>query len=249
MSCVGIIPARYASTRFPGKVLAPVAGLPMIQRVWQATIQSKHLNRVMVATDDPRIAECCEAFGAAVVFTSPNHPTGTDRVAEVAQGLDDEVIVNVQADEAMIQTFVIDAAVEALLEDDTTPMATVVHEAPEAALDDPNRVKVVLDHRGFALYFSRARLPALQDASSTARYWQHAGVYVYRRSFLLQFAELAQTPAERAEGLEQLRALENGFKVRAAVVEGWRSVPIDVPEDVKRVEALLTEAEGEKTGT
>ncbi len=239
MSCVGIIPARYASTRFPGKVLTPVGGQAMIQRVWEAAAEAKHLREVIVATDDRRVQDFCLSFGAPVIMTSAHHPTGTDRVAEAARSLADEVIVNIQADEALIRGFVIDAVVEALLEDPDVPMATVAHEAASAALDDPNRVKVVFDRRRFALYFSRSRIPALHPSSPAARGWQHAGLYAYRRSFLSRFVELARTPAEQAEGLEQLRALEHGFKIRIALVEGWNSVPIDVPQDVERVEKIL----------
>jgi 3-deoxy-manno-octulosonate cytidylyltransferase (CMP-KDO synthetase) len=160
-------------------------------------------------------------------------------VAEAARSLDDEVIINIQADEVLIRGFVIDAVVETLLEDPDVPMATVAHEAESAALDDPNRVKVVFDRRRFALYFSRSRIPAVHPSSRAARCWQHAGLYAYRRSFLSRFAELARTPAEQAEGLEQLRALEHGFKIRIAVVEGWKSLPLDVPQDVERVEKIL----------
>jgi 3-deoxy-manno-octulosonate cytidylyltransferase (CMP-KDO synthetase) len=172
-------------------------------------------------------------------MTSPAHPTGTDRLAEVAAGLDDEVVVNVQGDEPLIEGFVIDAAVEALLADPDAGMATVVHAADPAGLDDPNRVKAVLDRRGHALWFSRATIPALRNPAAPPTWWQHVGLYAYRRAFLLELVRLPQTPAERAEELEQLRALEHGFAIRAAVVEGWRSVAVDVPEDVARVEALL----------
>jgi 3-deoxy-manno-octulosonate cytidylyltransferase (CMP-KDO synthetase) len=244
MSSVGIIPARYAASRFPGKPLAPIAGLPMVQRVWEGARRAKGLDRVLVATDDARIAAACEGFGAEVALTRPDHPTGTDRLAEVAASLDTEVIVNIQGDEPLIQGYVVDAALEALAEDAEAPMATVVHPAQPADLDDPNRVKVVLDRRGRALYFSRSRIPYLREADAGPRYWQHVGLYAYRRPFLLRFVGLERTPAERAEGLEQLRALEHGFAIRCAVVEGWRSLPVDVPEDVAAVEAHLAETGG-----
>jgi 3-deoxy-manno-octulosonate cytidylyltransferase (CMP-KDO synthetase) len=239
MSAVAIVPARYASTRFPGKALARIAGLPMLQRVVEGARQAKRVREVIVATDDERIAEACRAFGAPVAITSPDHPTGTDRLAEASRGLTDAIVVNVQGDEPLIEGFVVDAAVAALEESPEAPMSTVVHRAEPDALVDPNRVKVVLDRRGFALYFSRAAIPYRRDAAPDAPLWQHVGLYAYRREFLQRFVALGESPLERVEALEQLRALEHGHRIRAAVVEGWRSVPVDVPEDIARVEALL----------
>jgi len=239
MRAVGVIPARHGAVRFPGKPLAPIAGQPMIRRVWEGARASKSLSRVIVATDDPRIARACEAFGAETALTRSDHATGTDRIAEVAATLDADVVVNVQGDEPLIEGFVVDAAVEALREDPEVPMATVVHAADADALADPNRVKVVLDRRGRALYFSRSPVPYTREGLEPPPLWQHVGLYAYRRAFLADFVGLAPTPAERAEGLEQLRALEHGFPIRCVVVEGWRSVPVDVPADVARVEAQL----------
>lgn len=240
MSAVGIIPARFAATRFPGKPLAPIAGRPMIERVWRGALAAKRLRAVIVATDDERIAEACRGFGAEVAWTSPDHPTGTDRLAEVAARLDDEIVVNVQGDEPLIAGFVIDAAVETLEADPAVPMSTVAHPMAGSP-DDPNRVKVVIDRRGDALYFSRSRIPALARPEHPPRYWQHVGLYAYRRAFLLEYVHLPRTPAELAEGLEQLRALEHGHRIRVALVEGWESVPVDVPADVAAVEARLAE--------
>ena len=234
----GIIPARHASTRFPGKPLTPIAGQPMIQRVFERTRSAGCIDDVYVATDDDRIAEACAAFGAPVLMTRSDHPTGTDRLAEAAAGLEHDVIVNVQGDEPLIEAFVIDAAVDALLGDPTASMSTVVHALEGDARDDPNRVKVVVDQQGFALYFSRSPIPH-QRVPSKAPTWQHVGLYVYRRDFLLDFVSLPRTPAEQAEELEQLRALESGHRIKVAIVEGWKSVPVDVPEDVAAVEALL----------
>jgi len=242
VSAVGLIPARHAASRFPGKPLVSIAGKPMIQRVWEGARQAKCLRDVIVATDDPRIAEACRAFGAPVALTSPDHPTGSDRLAEAAAGLEDEIVVNIQGDEPLIRGFVIDAAVDALRAKPEAVMSTVVHEAAPEALDDPNRVKAVLDRRGRVLWFSRARIPFPCHAETATRWWQHVGLYVYRRSFLLEFVGLPQTSAERAEGLEQLRALEHGFAIQAVVVDGWRSISVDVPEDVARIEAALAEA-------
>lgn len=241
MRAVGVIPARYRSMRFPGKPLAPIAGRPMLQHVWEGARTAKSLRAVLVATDDERIAAACREFGAEVVMTRGDHPTGTDRLAEVAQALEDDVVVNVQGDEPLIEGFVVDAAIEALCRDPQVPMATVVHAVEGEAIDDPNRVKVVLDQGGDALYFSRSRIPALRNPEAPLRYWQHVGLYAYRREFLAEYVRLEPTPAERAEALEQLRALENGHRIRCAIVEGWASVPVDVPSDVARVEARLRE--------
>jgi len=243
MSAVGLIPARHAASRFPGKPLAMIAGKPMIQRVYEGAREAKQLRDVIVVTDDERIARTCSDFGAPCVMTSPDHPTGTDRLAEAAVGLSDEIVVNVQGDEPLMAGFVIDAAVEALLAERDAVMSTVVHEADPEGIDDPNRVKAVLDRRGRALWFSRATIPAVRDPAARPTWWQHVGLYAYRRAFLMEFVKLPQTPAERAEGLEQLRALEHGYPIQAAVVRGFRSIPVDVPDDVAKVEAALRETE------
>jgi len=239
MTAVGLIPARYAASRFPGKPLAPIAGRSMIQRVWEGAREAKSLRKVIVCTDDPRIADACRTFGAEVALTSPDHATGTDRIGEVARSLPDEILVNIQGDEPLMQGFVVDAAVEALREDPEVPIGTVVHALDPADRDDPNRVKVVLDARGRALYFSRSCIPYPRDTRVRAPLWQHVGLYAYRREFLLRFIGLTPTPAERSECLEQLRALEHGYEIRCAIVEGWRSVAVDVPGDVALVEAAL----------
>ncbi len=242
MSAVGIIPARFAATRFPGKPLAQIAGAPMLRYVVEGARRAKRLREVMVATDDERIAEACRSFDAPVVMTSKHHPTGSDRLAEVVADLDDAIVVNIQGDEPLIEGFVIDAVVAALEAAPATPMATAVHTADEAALADPNRVKVVRNQRGDALYFSRSRIPFPRDAQAPpATIWQHIGLYAYRREFLLRFVALAPTPLERSEALEQLRALEHGFPIHCVEIEGWRSTPVDRPEDLPRVEAALTE--------
>jgi 3-deoxy-manno-octulosonate cytidylyltransferase (CMP-KDO synthetase) len=241
MTAVGVIPARFAAARFPGKPLAPIAGRPMLQRVWEGARRAKSLRAVIVATDDPRIADACRDFGAEVALTRPDHRTGTDRVSEVAQTLSDDIVVNIQGDEPLIEGFVIDAGVEALREDPEVCMATLVHGLEAGAREDPNRVKVVLDRRGRALYFSRSPIPYTRSGAAEPLLWQHVGLYAYRRPFLLDFVRLPPTPAECAEQLEQLRALEHGHAIRCAVIEGWRSLPVDVPDDVARVEAALVE--------
>jgi 3-deoxy-manno-octulosonate cytidylyltransferase (CMP-KDO synthetase) len=242
MTAVGVIPARFGATRFPGKPLAPVAGRPMLQHVWDGARRATGLRTVVIATDDERIAAACSQFGAEVVMTRDDHPTGTDRLAEVAANLDDDIIVNIQGDEPLIEGFVVDAALDALLGDPAVSMSTLVHAAEPEARNDPNRVKVVLDHAGRALYFSRAPIPYQRDKAPAPTLWQHVGIYAYRRPFLLDFVKLEQTTAERSEGLEQLRALEHGHAIRCGVIAGWQSVPVDVPEDIPRVETALKEA-------
>jgi len=250
---VAVIPARWQASRFPGKPLAPIAGVPMLQRVVAGARGAKRVRAVIVATDDARIADAARAFGAEVALTSPAHPTGTDRIAEAARALSDEIVVNVQGDEPLVEGFVIDAAIEALEAAPGVPMSTLAHPlgGPDAtggaaaeaeALADPNRVKVVCDRRGRALYFSRAPIPFQRDPGARrAPVLQHIGLYAYRRPFLLELVRLPRTPLEEGEALEQLRALEHGFPIQVALVEGWRSVPVDVPADVARVEARLRE--------
>jgi len=246
MSVLAILPARYGSTRFPGKPLTPIAGRPMIQHVWERTRAAKRVDAVVVATDDDKIREACEAFGAEVEMTASDHPTGTDRLAEVAARRDDDVIINVQGDEPLIEGFVIDATVEALLRDERAAMSTVVHRAEPEAFDDPNRVKVVVDSAGFALYFSRAPIPYRRKDTGLVPL-QHVGIYGYRRDFLLDFVQLPRSPAEMSEELEQLRALENGHAIRVAEITGWTSIPVDVPEDVAGVEAALARLDPESS--
>ena len=214
----------------------------MIEHVFERACAAKTLSTVRVATDDERIAEACRGFGAVVAMTSPNHPTGTDRLAEACQDLDCEIVVNIQGDEPLIDPSLIDRCVEALSEDPEAPMATLVPPAGPEAGADPNRVKAVVDARGRALYFSRSPIPAWRGEAASqpkAPFLQHIGLYAYRREFLLEFVGLPQTPLERAESLEQLRALENGYAIRAVVVEGWESLAVDVPADIAMVEARL----------
>jgi 3-deoxy-manno-octulosonate cytidylyltransferase (CMP-KDO synthetase) len=236
MQAVGIIPARWGSRRFPGKVAAPISGVAMVERVWRAVRRSDRLRDVLVATDDPRIATLCRDFGAEAVMTSPDHATGTDRVAEAASGLADDVIVNVQADEPLIEPFVIDAALDALEKDPEAPMATVVHPAESESITDPNRVTVRIDHRERALDFARGDA-VIEVGEATG--WQHVGLYAYRRAFLLEFVTLPRGRAERVHELEQLRALEHGHPIAVGRIDGWQSAPVDVPADVIRVERRL----------
>jgi len=246
MRVTAVIPARYASTRFPGKPLAELSGKPMIQWVCEGAARCPLVDKVLVATDDARIAAAVSAFGGTAVMTRADHPTGTDRLAEVAGGLDSELIVNVQGDEPLIDPAMIEAAVRPLLADPSIPMGTL--KTKLASLEEfrnPNVVKVVTDQRGFALYFSRAAIPYPRDfADDLAARWRelatakHVGLYVYRRDFLLHFPTLATTPLEEQEKLEQLRALEHGYRIFVAeTAMGVQGV--DTPEDLERVRVLL----------
>jgi len=247
MGVTVIIPARFASTRFPGKPLADLCGKPMIQWVCERSSLCEAVDRVIVATDDQRIADAVRAFGGEVVMTRADHATGTDRLAEVAEGLDDELIVNVQGDEPLIDPAMIQAAVAPLLADSTIPMGTLA--TPLTSLEEfrnPNVVKVVTDRQGFALYFSRAPIPYPRDfADNLEQRWaelataKHVGLYVYRRSFLLEYPNLSATPLEEQECLEQLRALEHGYRIRVATTD-LVGQGVDTPEDLERVRALLS---------
>lgn len=246
MRAIGIIPARWASSRFPGKPLAPLAGVAMIERTWRGARAARSLEALLVATDDERIARACRAFGADVVMTNARHETGTDRLGEVARGLDADVVVNVQGDEPLVEGRVVDAAVDALAADAGAALATVAHALEVGAVDDPNRVKVWVDARGRAVRFAREcaarpdpRAPRLRDDPGDPRVLQHVGLYAYRRDFLLEFVAWPPSDGERAHRLEQLRALERGCAIAVAEIDGWTSAPVDVPGDVARVEAVL----------
>jgi 3-deoxy-manno-octulosonate cytidylyltransferase (CMP-KDO synthetase) len=237
---VAVIPARYASTRFPGKPLALIGGRPMIEHVWNRCQEAQAFSEVLVATDDARIAEVVTRFGGSVVMTRPDCPTGTDRVAEVARGRPDvDVWINVQGDEPLVDPASL-RTLAGLFADASVQMATLVRPLESADAVSPNVVKAVLALDGDALYFSRATLPFVREASEagSVRRWAHLGLYGYRRDTLLRLATLPETPLERAEKLEQLRALEHGIRIRCGQVQG-HTVAVDVPEDVARVEELL----------
>ena len=238
---VVVIPARYGSTRMPGKPLVQLAGQPMIQRVYARAKLAQTVNRVIVATDDERIVKAVEAFGGEARMTRPDHRTGTERVAEVAAHETGDVFVNVQGDEPLLDPVAVDTAVGALLEDSATGVSTVATPIKTPAdIMDPNVCKVVLDFDENALYFSRAPVPWVRDTASKlrVRHLKHLGLYVFRRDALLEYPTLPQGELERIEQLEQLRWLENGWKIRVAEVE-HDAVSVDVPADVARVEKLL----------
>ena len=211
---------------------------PMVQHVYERACLVRGVDRALVATDDARIAAAVRGFGGEVVMTRASHPSGTDRIAEVAAGLTAEVVVNVQGDLPFLDPDMVDAAIAPLQADEALPMATVKTAIRSAAeMENPNVVKVVTAQNGDALYFSRSPLPYCRDGAGAARGFRHIGLYVYRREFLLRFARLAPTPLERAEKLEQLRALEWGYRIRVAETD-WHGVEVDTPEDLERARAL-----------
>ena len=239
---VGIIPARYASSRFPGKSLALLAGQPIIKHVYHAACRAESLAAVWIATDDRRILNCARAFGARALLTSPDHACGTDRLVEALGKIacpPDEIIVNIQGDEPLLQPADIDACVGALASTSEADWATLVYPlAPDTDGDDPNLVKVVRDLRGFALYFSRLPIPCNRDEADQPVRFGHAGLYAYRAAAVLQFAASPVSPLERAEKLEQLRALELGMKIICVEVEhAWPGV--DTPADLQRLQTVL----------
>jgi 3-deoxy-manno-octulosonate cytidylyltransferase (CMP-KDO synthetase) len=248
MNIIGIIPARYASTRFPGKPLALIAGKPLIQHVVERCQQARALSEVIVATDDTRIWEVAQGFCRAEM-TSPDHPSGTDRLAEVVQRCSCAAAVNIQGDEPLINPAVIDAVAGALADTEMSTAATPVR--GEAEYTDANVVKVVVNTAGRALYFSRRTIPYVRDAASgpvasqlaAFPFLKHIGIYGYRRETLLRLVKFPVSPLERAEKLEQLRALENGIDIAVVPVD-YDSVGVDVPADVARVEKILANKTG-----
>lgn len=238
---IAVIPARYDSSRFPGKPLASIAGKPMIQHVIERARQARRVSRIIVATDDDRIRATVSSFGGESVMTRRDHRSGTERIAEVAVHTPAEIYVNVQGDEPLISPDVIDAAVDAISSDAEVQVATLcVPISQPAKIMDPNVVKVVADFDGNALYFSRAPIPWVRDASQpvAARHFKHIGIYAFRRAALLEFPTLPPGELEHLEQLEQLRWLENGYRIRVGECD-YTGVAVDVPADVPRVEEFL----------
>lgn len=240
-----VIPARYDSSRLPGKPLADIDGVPMICRVYQRAAAASGVDAVVVATDDERILAAVVEFGGTAVMTNPTHASGTDRIAEAVGATDAAIVVNVQGDLPLIDPACIAAAVEPMRSDTTLPMATLMTPIRDRnEFENPNVVKVVTDVTGHALYFSRSPIPCWRDGADGAVIAQrHIGLYAYRRDFLLQFARLAPTPLERAEKLEQLRALENGHRIRVVEVAN-AGVEVDTPADLDMVRALVRRSGG-----
>ena len=238
MKAICVIPARYSSTRLPGKPLKLIAGVPMICRVYDRASKAKLIDKAIVATDDERIFKAVKEYGGEVMMTRADHPTGTDRLAEVATAFSDvDVIVNVQGDEPLIEPSLIDDLIRLFNEDPNLHMATVSTELTEEAdINNPNNVKVISDLNGYALYFSRSVIPYPRNAGKSKVY-KHIGIYAYRREFLLKYAKMSPTPLEQSESLEQLRALENGYRIKVLRSDN-QFIGVDTEEDLKLVNEI-----------
>ena len=235
---LAVIPARYASTRFPGKVLANLGGKPIIQHVWERAVRSK-ADEVLVAVDEQRVFDAVCAFGGKAVMTAKNHPTGSDRIWEVASTSEADAIINIQVDEPFVKPEVIDSLIDAITAADAPEMATVVVPCRRAEFENnPNIVKVVLSADSYALYFSRSMIPFLRVGGTETETYRHWGIYAYRRTALERFVSLPEGKLEQCEKLEQLRALENGMRIKV-IVTPYSSIGIDTPEELEKAEAFL----------
>ncbi len=237
---VGIIPARWASTRFPGKPLHPIAGKPLLQHVWEQCRRARSLDTVIIATDDMRIAKAAFAWGAEVSLTKPDHASGTDRIAEVAKKLRGvSHIINIQGDEPLVEPQLLNQLARKMQRDPKIEMITAVHPfANPGDAQSPHQVKAVLDRHGHALYFSRSAIPYPRDTTAPIQYFRHQGIYGYRRDLLLRLVRWKPSPLEKAEALEQLRALENGVNIHVVVTKSG-SPGVDTPEDAAAIERQL----------
>lgn len=246
MKAIGVIPARWGATRFEGKVLAGLLGKPVIQHVWENAKKAKTLDDLIVACDDERIQKAVEEFGGKAVYTSPNQPSGTDRLAEVVNDLDVDIVVNIQGDEPLMKPIMIDNLVMALQGEKLAQMATIVKKIDDPAeLTNSNVVKAVIDRNGYALYFSRYSIPYNRTGETDAKkkpvYFKHIGIYAFTKDFLFTFKKLPHSALENAEKLEQLRALEYGYKIKVVETK-FDTVGVDRPEDIRRAEeAILRE--------
>lgn len=248
MKTIGVIPARWGATRFEGKVLANVMGKPVIQHVWDNARKAKTLDELVIACDHEKIMKVVQDFGGKAIYTSPDQPSGTDRLAEVVNPLDVDIAVNIQGDEPLVKPIMIDSLVLALQDEKEAHMATIIRKVDDPAeLTNSNVVKVVVDKNGYALYFSRYAIPynrtGAKDEKSRPVYYKHIGLYAFTKDFLFTFRNLPKSSLEEAEKLEQLRVLENGYKIKTVETK-LDTVGVDTPEDLKRVEeALLRERE------
>jgi len=248
MKAIGVIPARWGATRFEGKVLANLLGKPVVQHVWEAAKKAKTLDDLIVACDDERILKAVEAFGGKAIYTSPDQPSGTDRLAEVVNPLDVDIAVNIQGDEPLIKPLMIDNLVIALQGEKSAQMATVIKKIEDdSELTNSNVVKVVVDRNGYALYFSRYAIPYNRTAETDEKkrpvYYKHIGLYAFTKDFLFTFRNLPKSSLENAEKLEQLRVLEYGYRIKTVETK-FDTVGVDRPEDLKRAEeALLKDRE------
>ena len=238
MNAIGVIPARYSSTRFEGKVLADLLGKPVIQHVWERAGEASMLDDLIIATDDQRVVETVESFGGKVALTSVDQPSGTDRLAEVVNPIDVKIVINIQGDEPMVHPTMIDELVRTLSGDESICMATVIKRiTKKEQLIDPNVVKVVIDRFENALYFSRSPIP-FEKGEPSKIFYKHLGLYAYTKDFLFTFTNLPKSNLETAESLEQLRVLENNYKIKTIETK-FDTVGIDTPEDLERAKELL----------
>lgn len=241
MKVIAVIPARYRSSRFDGKVLADIQGKPMIEWVYRQTIKSRLIDKTIVATDDDHIFKAVTKFGGEAVMTSANNKTGTDRIAEAVKDINTDLVVNVQGDEPLINPEVIDSVIQPLLDDPKLQITTAACEIKNKDdLDNPNVVKVVMDHQDFALYFSRSRIPYQGSHQKIFSTYKHLGLYSYRKDFLIHFTSLPQSCLEKTERLEQLRVLENGDKIKV-IKTNYDGVGVDTKEDLEKVIRLISD--------
>lgn len=237
---IGVIPARYGSSRFPGKIITEISGRPMIQRVYEQCIKSKLLDELFVAVDDERVLKCVESFGGKAIMTGSNHQSGTDRIAEAVEKLEDCIVVNIQGDQPLFDPMMIDETVQPLLDDPALQMSTLKTKIAEEDYNDPGVVKVVVDENDNALYFSRSLIPYSRDKAEMDVF-EHVGLYVYRKDFLLEISKLPQSKLEKLEMLEQLRVLEKGYKIKVIETKSDKiaGISVDTPEDLAKVEKLI----------
>lgn len=238
MEVVGVIPARFGSTRFEGKVLAEICGKPMIQHIWEKAKEAKMLEDLLVATDDERVVKVVEGFGGKAVLTAAEHKSGTDRLVEAVFPIEARIVVNIQADEPLIQPSQIDILADALMSDPEIYMATLAKKIENGEdINNPNLVKVITDRDGFAIYFSRSPIP-YPGRREEAVYYKHLGLYAYTKDFLFTYVNLCDSMLEKAEKLEQLRVLENGYKIKV-IETNQDTIGVDTPEDLAKVESIL----------
>ena len=239
---VGVIPARYGSSRFQGKILADICGKPMIQRVYEQSKKSKLLDQLIVAVDDERVLKCVQEFGGQAVMTRSDHKSGTDRLAEAVERMDADIVVNIQGDQPILDAAMIDEAVQPMLEDSLLQMSTLKIKIGEEDYTNPGVVKVVTDENDFALYFSRSLIPYSRDEIAVDVF-EHVGLYVYRKDFLLEISKMPQTILEKVEMLEQLRVLEKGYKIKVIETHCDRisGISVDTPEDLAKVKKIIQE--------
>ena len=239
MKAIGIIPARWKASRFEGKILAMIAGKPLIQHVWERAKESHLLEDLIIATDSEKVIKAAESFGGKAVYTSKDQPSGTDRIAEVVNPIEVEIIVNIQGDEPLMHYSMIDGLVRALDEEKSTPMATVIKKiSDKSELENPNVVKVAVDKDGYALYFSRYPIPYLRDNDKSHVFYKHIGIYAYTKDFVFTYTNLPRSPLEDAEKLEQLRVLENGYRIKTIETD-YDTIGVDTPEDLKKAEEAI----------